>query len=167
MRSYFSIFSIATAMLFVASVQADNGNDPIVVALSGNGQENPQYSQRDIIRRGSVAGSRTMLAGASNVEFAFDAGNEKVSAVQFLISSDVDLSLADLSNCASMLPDTHVGGCKVKDEDVLFYAFSPVNAPLPNGVLGSISVNGERNIQVDISDQVMADVNGVELDGIE
>lgn len=106
------------------------------------------------------------FAGRSDsIQLGFDDGGKQVSAVQFLISANADLSTADISGCAANLPESHVGGCKVKGQNILFYAFSPVNAALPSGVLGSIEgVTGSgRNLQVTVSEPVMADVDGVEM----
>lgn len=156
----FSFLKIVVVSLTAITFDISSEEAPMIVAFSAHDQDGPQYSnQREIGRDTGAAG----LNRASNIELAFEAGDQKVSAVQFLISSDIDLSEADLSNCAGMLPDTHMGDCKVKGENILFYAFSPVNAPLPDGVLGSISVNAGRNIEIETSGWVMADINGVEL----
>ncbi len=157
-------FIALTSIFVVGTVQADQNQGPFVAAVVSGGANSADFGadKRSLRRDSGPAGNYAGVAGS--IALSFDAGNKQVSAVQFLISADTDLSKADISGCADALPDTHVGGCKIKGENILFYAFSPVNAALPSGVLGTISL-GSVGVagQVKVSEPVMADVNGVEM----
>ena len=155
-----TILLTAAAML---TVNASADQAPVVFAKTPDAVSTPFDSDKRSIGRDSAPGLG-IPARAGNVQLGFDAGDRQVSAVQFLISADRDLSGADISGCAAGLPDTHVGGCKIKGENILFYAFSPVNAALPSGMLGTIALPpGAGSVQVSVTEPVMADVNGVEM----
>lgn len=100
-----------------------------------------------------------------SVSVDFAAGDEAVSALQFTIGAANDLgSIADIRSCSAVLPDTHIGGCKVKDEKILFYVFSPINAPLPSGNILQLKLSRPAGANgVNLDKIVMADVNGAEL----
>ncbi|MEX2499950.1 MAG: hypothetical protein WD397_13860 [Wenzhouxiangellaceae bacterium] len=163
MRTLLTTISIAAAAMFAVNAQADSDRGPAIsVSTSGTGSAVSLGEKHELRRDSGPAGGLTAAPGT--IELAFDAGSARVSAVQFLISADRDLSAGDISGCASNLPDTHVGGCKVKGENILFYAFSPINAALPSGVLGSISLGpAASGLTVEVSEPVMADVDGVEM----
>ncbi len=163
MRTLLTTISIVAVSMFAVNAQADSDQGPTVSASISGNSGSASFAEKHSLRRDS--GQRGGLATTSGtIELAFDAGGERVSAVQFLISADRDLSAGDISACAVKLPDTHVGGCKIKGENILFYAFSPVNAELPSGVLGSISLGpAASGLTIEVSDPVMADVDGVEL----
>ncbi|MGK7295897.1 MAG: hypothetical protein ACNS61_08740 [Candidatus Wenzhouxiangella sp. M2_3B_020] len=140
---------------------ADGG--PVVFAKTPDSVATPFDSHKRSIGRDAGPGLG-VPAPAGAIQLGFDPGQKQVSAVQFLISANHDLSDADLSACAGGLPETHVGGCKVKGENILFYAFSPVNAALPGGTLGKIALPaGTASVQVEVSEPAMADINGVEI----
>lgn len=163
MRTLLTTISIAAAAMFALNAQAGSDQGPAVSASISGNSGSASFADKRSLRRDSGPGGG-LASAPGTIELTFDADGKQVSAVQFLISADRDLSAGDISGCAANLPDTHVGGCKIKGENILFYAFSPVNAALPSGVLGTISLGSAASgLTVEVSEPVMADVNGVEM----
>lgn len=153
----FAIFLITPSAVYSESDRLPG----ITYSLDRVGDVMRNERGRPEIRSDSVSGGPAI----HSVSFDFSAGGEQVSAVQFTIGADGDLgSVSDVRSCSASLPETHIGGCKIKGEKVLFYAFSPVNAPLPAGNI--LKLNLTRPVAPSgftVKGIVMADVNGKEL----
>jgi len=116
-------------------------------------------------RANLLASARSDRSSEGPVKFGLDVGDQDVSSVQFLISSGRRIvDSVDISRCAAYLPDTHVGGCKIKGEKILFYAFSPVNAKLETGFLGELDFSRPVNAaSLQITEEIMGDTQGAEI----
>lgn len=155
------------SLLFVALVSAAHAEDVALpglqfrdAAVNVESRETAPYEQRSI--SSERGGGRALR---STLEFDLTHGSTEVSAVQFLLKGPAALAESiDLSSCSTGLPETHMGSCKIKPEGLLFYAFSPVNAALPEPSVFRLRFNQPVDSgQIRIEGLVMSDTEGSEL----
>lgn len=76
--------------------------------------------------------------------------NPSVTVFDLMIPvGSLKLSDADLSRCAAGVGGAHVGGCNIADGELRMVVFSPQNATLESGRIGSVGLPG---ISFDASD---------------
>lgn len=168
--------SFLLMLLLVVMANASAADRPIVFFDSEGSESEAPRAERSIesqrrnparlrLDRANLLETARSGPSVDSVKFGLDVGGEEVSSVQFTISSGRAIADSiDLSRCAAYLPDTHVGGCKIKGDEILFYAFSPVNATLETGFLGELIFDRPVNVTaLAISQEVMGDTQGAEL----
>ena len=170
---------ISLVMLFLVLTASVSAADRPIVFFDSEGEgaesESPRVersiesqrgnSTRPELNRANLLEAARSGPSVGSVKFGLDVGGEEVSSVQFTISPGrAGADSIDLSRCDAYLPDTHVGGCKIKGDKILFYAFSPVNAKLETGFLGELTFNRRVNAAaLKISEEIMGDTQGSEL----
>lgn len=154
------------ALLLALTSAAIADDRPLVFIDFNNGLSSQINSEGiDALRPDLMLAPSAAVAPNGPVRFGIDVGKEKVSAVQFLITGPQGFAdSADLSNCDAYLPQTHIGGCKISGDGILFYTFSPVNAELNTGFLGEIRLGRNFDVSVlGVAGEVMGDPTGAEI----
>mgnify|MGYP005865813619 CR=1 FL=1 len=148
---------LATTFLFTVTGFSADKDTVFPVVYSAAGTSSQSNSNKQVVSKYN--------RDVSNIQLGFDAGGESISAIQFDITSKLDVASFDISACSSNLPSTHIGGCKLKKDRIVFYAFSPTNAELPSGILGNLKLRSGAGVDsITLSNEVMSDTNGVELE---
>ncbi len=84
----------------------------------------------------------TQLAAGSTTSFEFDFLNDaSATALQFELKLGQGVKI-ETGNCIAGLPTSHTGACNASNGVLKVAIFSPTNAPLTSGSIGSVTVSG-------------------------
>lgn len=87
----------------------------------------------------SLVATTVMGKNGTTVEFDF-INNNKVSAMDFRMPIGKVEGKVNIGQCAGGLSDSHVGSCAIKNGELRVVVFSPTNAELRSGNIGSITL---------------------------
>lgn len=147
--------TIAAITFFVAgqaSAEEGSGN---VLALTGGPESGPERSAK--ARSAGIAHGK----GAEyTIDFVSDGSG---TAMDFAIKIEGGArTRVDDTNCVAGLPSTHTGDCHYQPKSGILkvVVFSPSNAPLNTGSIGSIRVVGAKNVSIDKDSLTVASPEG-------